>query len=256
MNMANKEREERDFEEKEVEFKVDSQKLKGTLFVPDGMDPFPGVIFYHGAQSSRKNYLPICQDLASQGLAALAFDFRGCGESSGRVDQLSLVERGIDAQEALNFLRRQPKVNSQKIGICGVSMGAPQAVLMAALKATLKKENIRSLILRAPAVYNNEYEGEKFGRYRQIYKEGEDWQDSMTFTYLSRFKGDLLIVESEHDEVIPHRVVERYLSKAKKARSKELYVIKGAAHYLGEPDSPYRQEFKKVVVDWFARTLK
>jgi len=244
------------FREEEVEFRVDREKLKGTIFLPEGEGPFPGVVFYHGAQSSRKNYLPICQDLANQGLAALAFDFRGCGKSSGKLEQLSLVERGIDAQEALNFLMRHPKMDRQKIGICGVSMGAPQAVLMAALKDALKDGNVCFLVLRAPAVYNNWYEGEKFNTYKQTYEARGDWQGSITFRYIGYFRGDLLVVESEHDEVIPHRVVEHYLSRAKKARSRELYVIKGASHNLGDADSPYRQEFKRVVINWFTRTLQ
>ena len=34
--------------------------------------------------------------------------------------------------------------------------------------------------------------------------------------------------------------MKRYLDNAKKARTRELHVIKGATHNLGEADSPFR----------------
>ena len=45
--------------EKQVEFKVGDEVIRGSLFAPVEEGPFPGVVFYHGRGSSRKRYLEI-----------------------------------------------------------------------------------------------------------------------------------------------------------------------------------------------------
>ena len=146
------------FVKKEVEFPTlgsEKLKLKGTLFLPEGKDPFPGAIFYHGSGSSRIGFLPIGEELAQNEIANLAFDFRGCGQSPEELSGLCLSEREFDAHSALHFLINQAKVDEKRIGISGSSMGAPQTVLMAALH----KDSVSSLLLGAPAAYSDFYSG-------------------------------------------------------------------------------------------------
>lgn len=196
------------------------EKLDGTIFVPEGDGPFSGVVFYHGRASDLTGYLPIGEELALSGIAALAFNFSS--------DELS--ERQTDAESAFFFLQTRPQVDPEKMGVVGVSMGAYQAAIIAS------RLRVRSLVLRAPAVYPMN-------------------QNSPSIRAIREFDGDLLIVESELDEIIPHKIVELYLKNAVKAKRKENYVIKGSPHWLGDPDSPLREEFKHLVADWFSETL-
>ncbi|MGH8187511.1 MAG: alpha/beta hydrolase family protein, partial [Steroidobacteraceae bacterium] len=58
--------------------------LRGKLVLPSGQGPFPAVVFVHGSESSSAvdHYAdPYLQ--AANGLAGLAFDRRGTGESEG-----------------------------------------------------------------------------------------------------------------------------------------------------------------------------
>lgn len=197
------------------------EALDGKIFIPEGHGPFPAVVFYHGRSSNFQGYLPIGEELARIGMVALAFNFSS--------DELS--ERDIDAEAAYSFLQGHPVVDRENLGVLGVSMGAHHAVLMAV------KNKARSLLLRAPAAYPRS-------------------EKAISIRAMKDFKGDFLIVESELDEEIPHEVIELYLKNAKKAKRKELKVIRGAPHWLGKPNSQFRKEFQQIVVDWFRKTLK
>lgn len=51
------------------------------------------------------------------------------------------------------------------------------------------------------------------------------------------FADDVLIVESERDEIVPHRAVAGYLASFVAARSVTYRVISGADHALTYPES-------------------
>lgn len=196
------------------------EKLDGTIFVPEGAGPFPGVLFCHGRASDPSSYLPIGERLARAGVSALAFGFPS--------DEL--LGRQTDAESAYFFFQTHTQIDAEKIGVLGVTMGAYQATLIAS------KFKVRSLLLRAPAAYPMN-------------------KNSPSIHAIRGFEGDLLIVESELDEIIPHKIIELYLKNAVKSKRKELKVLRGATHWLGEPNSKYRQEFQRIVVDWFSETL-
>ena len=93
--------------EKKVEFKVGYETLLGSLFVPSGKGPFPGVLFFHGRGSDRIRYVPMAKKLSEHGIMGLAFDFRGCGESDGEFKNQSHKMGVEDAVAGLEFLLSQ-----------------------------------------------------------------------------------------------------------------------------------------------------
>lgn len=62
------------------------------------------------------------------------------------------------------------------------------------------------------------------------------------------FSGDVLIVESEHDDTMPHQVIENYVAGCKFARSVTRRLIKEADHGLTEPT--WQRESTAYLVDW------
>ena len=66
--------------------------------------------------------------MAEQGFAALAFDWRGHGESAGNLDDHTLD----DVAAALAYLSRRPEVDKNRLCIRATSMGAYMALLAAA----------------------------------------------------------------------------------------------------------------------------
>lgn len=134
---------------KQVEFKVGNKVLRGTLFIPSGKGPFPGVVFYHGRGSKRARYLPMAESLSQKGMLTLAFDFRGCGESDGDfADQTHRM--GVeDAKAGLNFLLSQ-NVDKGRMGIQGSSFGGYVTGML-----LNNYDFIKSVVLRAPAAYSD-----------------------------------------------------------------------------------------------------
>lgn len=235
--------------EKQVEFKVGKEILRGSLFVPVGKGPFPGVVFYHGRGSSRKRYLKISKKLAEKGFIALAFDFRGCGESDGNFpDQTQRM--GIDdARAGLEFLLSQ-NVDKNRIGIMGTSFGGFVASILMG-----EFDFIKSLILRVPAVYPDELLDINVELIKNYYHiEKEKWLSSIAYDGISKFKGDLLIIQSEKDEVVKDWIVRNYYDQARNAAKRELFVQKGAGHDLRENPSALN-EFYELTFNWFLKTL-
>ena len=231
-----------------IEFKIWKEKLKGSLFIPEGHGPFPGVVFYHGRGSSRKNYLPMAESLAQKGIMALAFDFRGCGESDGEFENQS-HEMGVeDGKAALEFLIEQ-NVDKERIGIQGTSFGGYITGML------LNDVNfIKSVVLIVPAAYSDQALGVKAAVEDEYFAKRGNWINSSSYLGLENFRGELLVIESEKDELLVQEEVEKYYNVATATLKRKLFIQKNAGHNLSDnPEA--RSEFNKITVDWFLETL-
>ena len=70
-------------------------------------------------------------------------------------------------------------------------------------------------------------------------------------TAASRFDGDVLVVESEHDTVIPREVVANYLHAFEAAASRRHEVLAGADHGLLR--EAWRRKWGELLVEWMAK---
>ena len=84
--------------------------------------------------------------------------------------------------------------------------------------------------------------------YRQLHVRPED---SRALAACLDFDGDVLIVESEHDFVVPHPVIENYRAACVRARSLTYRVIEGADHGLSEESM--QRAYTRVLIDWLRR---
>jgi pimeloyl-ACP methyl ester carboxylesterase len=125
----------------EVEIKVgESHVLSGTLTVPEGKGPFPGVILVSGsgpqdrdeALLGHKPFLVLADHLTRSGVAVLRYDDRGVGKSTGNFAKATSDDFGVDALAALEFLSRRPEIDAGKVGIVGHSEGGLIASMVAA----------------------------------------------------------------------------------------------------------------------------
>ena len=57
-----------------------------------------------------------------------------------------------------------------------------------------------------------------------------------------------LLIESQRDNVVPHPVIENYLSACVHARSLTYRVLEGADHSLSE--EPWRSAYTTLLVSW------
>lgn len=119
----------------EVAFASGEQRLAGRLLLPAGKGPHPAVVLIHGLGRFTRNMVPfaIGDLLASRGIAVLAYDKRGVGESSGEDRSIqSRVSVVADVLAGVEFLSGRPDIDPDRIGLFGISQGAGVAPMAAA----------------------------------------------------------------------------------------------------------------------------
>lgn len=118
--------------EEAISFKNHRITLAGTLLLPEGNGPFPCIVFTHGSGAeTRAGSRGLANLFVANGIAALIFDKRGTGKSSGKDWQDSFDNYASDALAAGEFIKKYPGIDSKKLGIYGHSQGgwiAPLAI--------------------------------------------------------------------------------------------------------------------------------
>jgi len=115
-------------------------ELAGTLSLPDGKGPFPGVVLISGTGHntrdedvwSHKVFLVLADALTRGGLAVLRYDKRGVGGSSGNYDAATTADFTSDAEAAVTWLKTQTQIDARRIGVLGHSEGGIIAPAVAA----------------------------------------------------------------------------------------------------------------------------
>ena len=111
----------------EVRFKSGDAMLSGTLTLPPGRAGTRPSRSCTGSGPTQRSYLPELQALlVRNGVAVLAFDKRGIGQSGGvypgespTADANDILAR--DAAAAARFLRSQPEIDPARVGLAGHS---------------------------------------------------------------------------------------------------------------------------------------
>lgn len=128
----------------------DTHTLAGTLSIPDGEGPFPGVVLISGSGPQdrdetimeHKPFWVLADHLARNGIAVLRYDDRGVAESTGDFSTATSMDLGSDASAVLSALRDRPEI--AQAGLIGHSEGG----LIAPLIATESAPDF--LVLMAP----------------------------------------------------------------------------------------------------------
>ena len=111
------------------------------------------------------------------------------------------------------------------------------------------------LALRVPALYkDSEWNLPKFRLRGEQHLEKYRLQpvspaESKALRACQAFTGDVLIVESEHDDLIPHQVIVNYREACISARSLTYRLIEGADHGLSS--EAWRSTYTLLLGNWF-----
>ncbi|NIM99875.1 MAG: alpha/beta fold hydrolase [candidate division Zixibacteria bacterium] len=117
-----------------VQFPSESLLLAADLLIPDGRPPFPAVIVIEGSTTEGRalwTYRSIGDLFARNGIAALIYDKRGVGQSDGNIDSVTIDDLASDAVNAVQYLTNRDDIDSESIGLVGISQGGWLAPLAA-----------------------------------------------------------------------------------------------------------------------------
>ena len=119
---------------------VPGVRLAGTVLVPAGAGPFPAVVLVTGSGPQNRNeelfghkpFLVVADYLARHGIASLRYDDRGTAQSTGNFANATSADFAQDAEAAVRFLRTEPGIVRNRVGIMGHSEGGTIASMVAA----------------------------------------------------------------------------------------------------------------------------
>ncbi len=116
-----------------VAFHLDGEQIVGMLHLPDASDPHCAVVVAGPMTSVKEQVTGVyATALAARGVAALAIDHRGYGESGGSPRQYEHHGRKVaDIRAAVDYLVSRPDVNADRVGLVGICLGAGYAVTAA-----------------------------------------------------------------------------------------------------------------------------
>ncbi len=126
------------------------QKIFGIIHRPlNQTKKSPAVLICHGLGGNKigkhRLYVQLAQQLASLGITALRFDFRGSGDSEGEFYDMTIDNEVSDAKKAFEFLKNDPQIDASRVAIFGRSFGGVVAILLANIC-----QGIKSMALWAP----------------------------------------------------------------------------------------------------------
>ncbi|KKB13508.1 hypothetical protein VE25_01780 [Devosia geojensis] len=131
------------FSVERVTFQSGGVQIVGDLYLPEEVGqegPVPAVIVT-GAWMTIKEQMPAiyAREMASRGIAALAFDFRSWGESGGEPRSVEdPVAKSEDIVAAAEFLAGHPEIRADAIGGLGVCASAAYMVHAAVHSGVIK----------------------------------------------------------------------------------------------------------------------
>jgi pimeloyl-ACP methyl ester carboxylesterase len=226
-----------------------NQKLVGVLHRPMGVQGnTPVVIFAHGKGTGKdgRKATELAGRMAMRGISFFRFDFTGCGESDGILEDTMVTRLNDDLKAAYNTVAKQEGIDIDRIALVGSSLGGmvsllalsdglPVKTAVLISPATDYKENHQRI--RAQDAMNNEF-------YIDIWK--RDF-----YELARRIRLPCLVIHGELDDVCFLTGSQRLIKSL--PEGSRLDVIRGEGHFYKKPEN-----FERMIdltVDWLKHSL-
>jgi len=207
-----------------ITFPSGELSLEGVCHLPEieGKDPFAAVVVCHphpfyGGSMNNSVVIAVCQALCDKGIVALRFNFRGVGQSEGKLAGEGTPD---DVSAALSFVAAMKEVDAKRLGVCGYSAGA-----IAAFSKTPLDDRVKAIAAISPPL------------------------SMAPFSELSAYLGPKMVISGELDNFTSQRDLERFIETLNEP--KECQVIPGVDHFWGG----YESELGGNVSSFFAKAL-
>lgn len=230
-------------------FEIDSSynRISGVMIIPGTNRKFPCAILSHGLVSSKESskYAALSERFAEAGIASCRFDYHGCGESGGNIEETTLTIRLDNLNAIFEHVLSHQCVDPDRTGIIGSSFGATTALLKAA-----RDRRVKCLSIWATP---HLLEDKDSGTISDITFEKTIFTDFQTYNILAEAKkvSRALVIHGEVDEVVPcaeGKAIYKALSKPK-----NIEIIKGGDHVFS--NDSHRNKAINLALNWFRRYL-
>ncbi len=234
-----------------VTVRVDGEQLDGTLLSPAKL--IPGVLFIHGWGGSQEQDLVRAEEIAQLGCICFTFDLRGHARHKNERDSVTRSDGLADVIAAYDYLAAQPQVDRSAIAVVGTSYGGYLATLLTT------ERPVTWLALRVPALYPDSHwdtpkallPRDEINAYRSHFRTGHN---DKALAACEKFGGDVLIVESEHDDYVPHPAISSFMAAFQNSNSLSYRILKGADHSLRNESC--RKAYNDLLITWIEEMVR
>ena len=256
--------------ESPVVFEYKGQQLVGMLHLPEGRARVPAALLLHGfggtKSEAHRMFVKLSRALAERGIASLRFDCRGCGDSAGNFEDMTILSQVLDAGEALRCLSRHKRIDPRHLGLIGMSLGGAIAAHLIARES----KRFKTLALWAPVAEGGDIldEFSTPDAIASLAQTGttEHWGNLVGVEFIRQFaemkplreiaksKCPVLLVHGSADETVPaehSNLYERALQPSKRTVKK--VIIAGADHTFSK--LIWEQRLLKETANWLSETL-
>jgi len=233
-----------------IEIAVDGQSISGTILTPGAK--IPGILFVHGWGGSQQRDLARAKNITGLGCVCLTFDLRGHERTHELRAKVSREQSLDDLLAAYDRLVSHPAVDSDAIAVIGSSYGGYLATILSSMRP------VKWLALRVPALYwdadwempKQELDRDKLAHYR---RSAVTAADNRALAACKEFHGDVLLIESEQDDYVPHATLMSYRSAFEMAHSLTYRLVDGADHALSSDLS--QSLYSSMLTNWISEMV-
>lgn len=227
-----------EYRQQEIELENQGQRIYGIAYIPDtGEEKVSLVICAHGLGGSYRTNAAYAEQLASHGIAAYCFDFRGGGgaRSDGDTTEMSVMTEVSDLEAIMDAASAWDFVDENKIVLLGTSQGG----ITSAIAAARHTDKISGLVLMYPAFLVSDAVHERFDSLEDVPDSFrfnwitagrpyvEDVWDYDVYEEIGNYTEKILLMHGSADGVVPISYSDR---AAEVYKDVEYYVIDGAGH--------------------------
>jgi dipeptidyl-peptidase-4 len=242
---------------------AEQQKLLYRVYKPAGFDPerrYPAIVYIYGGphgqyvtQSWTDGFVQV---LTRKGFVVFQLDNRGMARRGKAFEEALFRRMGtvevVDQREGAKWLRAQPWIDGEKIGMFGWSYGGYMALHLLGQAS----DDFAAVVAGAPVTDWALYDTHYTERYMdQPADNAEGYAQSSVFAHLDGMRSDLLLIHGMADDNVLFTNSTKLMS-ALQQRGKpfELMTYPGGKHGIAAPWM--KKHAYNAIVDFFERKLK
>lgn len=233
--------------------------------IPENRKSNAIVIFSHGfsvdGTESHRMFIEMAQALSSQNISSIMFDYRGCGYSGGKFEDLTPIREIEDLLAVYSFTINKIGINEKNLGLLGQSHGSYISLL-----SIPKMKSLKAICLWGTSVSPLERYHKNFSllpKYNNMILLNKGFllkdcflKDMAKYDAIKSCKEitcPIKLIHAEKDEKVPLKEGNKAFNEIR--AFKKFEIIKDANHsFKGQPD--LQEKVIQSTLNWFNKYLR